>query len=126
MVYGAKARNEFLNGSFMWRAHIKFFVDYTVATAKKDKAGQTKAVNNLKGYIGKFSNFLAKATGLPGSALQKSITEHVLQLKGQLDAYNAKNYTRAATLTRQAYVHMGMTADTLAVAITKQNPSKFR
>ena len=44
-VYGAKAGQTFLNGKFMWRDHIKFFVDYTVATAKKDKAGQTKAVN---------------------------------------------------------------------------------
>ena len=43
-VYGAKAGNTFLNGKYMWRAHIKFFVDYTVATAKQDKAGQTKAV----------------------------------------------------------------------------------
>src|SRR6187397_2411391 len=49
-VYGAKAGQTFLNGKFMWRAHIKFFVDYTVATAKKDKAGQIKAVNDLKQY----------------------------------------------------------------------------
>ena len=62
-VYGAKAGQTFLNGKFMWRDHIKFFVDYTVATAKKDKAGQTKAVNNLKQYTVVFGNFLAGATG---------------------------------------------------------------
>ena len=43
-VYGAKAGQTFLNGKFMWRDHIKFFVDYTVAKAKKDTAGQNKAV----------------------------------------------------------------------------------
>ena len=31
-IYGAKAGKTFLDGPFMWRAHIKFFVDYTVAT----------------------------------------------------------------------------------------------
>src|SRR5687767_15729692 len=39
-VYGKKAGNTFLNGKFQWRAHVKFFVDYTVATAKQTRAGQ--------------------------------------------------------------------------------------
>jgi hypothetical protein len=47
-VYGAKAGQTFLNGKFMWRDHIKVFVDYTGALAKKDKVGQNRAVNNLK------------------------------------------------------------------------------
>ena len=64
-VYGAKAGQTFLNGKFMWRDHIKFFVDYTVAKSKKDNAGQTKAVANLKKYTVKFGDFLAGATGLP-------------------------------------------------------------
>ena len=124
-VYGRDARNQFLNGKFMWRAHIKFFVDYTVAKAKRDRAGQQRAVNNLGGYIGAFSAFLAKATGLPVGAVKASITEHVMQLKGQLDAYAAGNYAKSYALTREAYAHMGMTGDTLAGAIAKQFPQKF-
>ena len=69
-VYGAKAGQTFLNGQFMWRDHIKFFVDYTVATAKNNKAGQAKAVANLKKYTVKFGDFLAGATGLPKPAVQ--------------------------------------------------------
>ena len=38
-IYGAKAAKTFLDGPFQWRAHIGFFVDYTVALAKKDKPG---------------------------------------------------------------------------------------
>src|SRR5439155_674705 len=49
-VYGANAGNTFLNGKNMWRAHIKDFVAYNVATAKHDKAGQDKAVADLKLY----------------------------------------------------------------------------
>ena len=119
-VYGAAAGNQFLNGKNLWRAHIKDFVAYTVATAKHDSAGQKKAVADLMTYIQVQAAFFAKATGLPKAALVNDLTAHVLQLKGQLDAYAAGNYTQAYTLTNAAYNHMGMTADLLASAIAKQ------
>ena len=119
-VYGTAAGKQFLNGKNLWRAHIKYFVDYTVAKAKHDKAGQKKAVANLMAYIQTQAAFFAKATGLPKQAVVNDLTAHVLQLKGQLDAYAAGNYADAARLQHGAYVHMGMTADTLASAIAKQ------
>ncbi len=94
-VYGDEARAEFLDGPSKWRDHIKFFVNYTTALAKKDKAGQDKAVSDLTGYIESFSAFLATATGLPKPAMRESITMHVNQLKGQIDAYAAGDYTQA-------------------------------
>jgi hypothetical protein len=123
-VYGAKAGQTFLNGKFMWRAHIKFFVDYTVATAKKDKAGQTKAVNNLKRYTVVFGDFLAGATGLPKLAVRNDLLGHVLELKGQLDAYAAGNYGMASSKYHAAYNHMFMTGDLVAGAIAKQKNLK--
>ena len=119
-VYGPAAGNQFLNGKNLWRAHIKYFVDYTVATAKHDKAGQAKAVANLMVYIQTQAAFFAKATGLPKQALVNDLTAHVLQLKGQLDAFAKGNYAQAYALTNGAYEHMGMTADLLASAIAKQ------
>jgi hypothetical protein len=122
-AYGRKARNEFLNGKFKWRAHIGFFVDYTVALKKRDRAGQRKAVDNLNGYIGSFSGFLAAATNLPANAVRASITHHVMQLKNQIDSYSRGQFGRAYTIERNAYKHMFMTGDTIAAAIAKQ---KFR
>ena len=124
-VYGEEAGEKFLNGRGLWRDHIEFFVAYTVGLAEKDKAAQEQAVTNLKGYIGAFSTFLADATGLPADALQQSITEHVNQLKGQIDAYAAGDYAEAYRFAREAYAHMYMTGDTLAGAIVEQNPDKF-
>ena len=123
-VYGAKAGQTFLNGKFMWRAHIKFFVDYTVAKAKKDTAGQNKAVANLKQYTVTFGNFLAGATGLPKLAVRNDLLGHVLELKNQLDAYAAGNYTEAASDYHAAYNHMFMTGDLVAGAIAKQKGLK--
>src|SRR5215210_2176709 len=119
-VYGAKAGNTFLNGKFMWRDHIKFFVDYTVAVAKKDKPAQAKAVKNLKTYTVTFGDFLAGATGLPKLAVRNDLLGHVLELKGQLDAYAAGNYPKAAAQYHSAYNHMFMTGDLVAGAIAKQ------
>ena len=119
-VYGAAAANQFLNGKNLWRAHIEDFVAYTVATAKHDKVGQKKAVANLMTYVQTQAAFFAKATGLPKKALVDDLTAHVLQLKGQLDAFATGNYAQAYALTHGAYVHMGMTADVLAGAIAKQ------
>ena len=124
-VYGDEAAQQFLDGPALWRDHIGFFVDYTVGLATKDKAAQREAVENLEGYTGAFSGFLADATGLPQDALQASITEHVMQLKGQIDAYAAGDYEEAYRLFRQAYEHMVMTGDTLAEAIVAQNPDEF-
>jgi hypothetical protein len=119
-VYGAAAGRQFLDGKNLWRAHIKYFVDYTVALAKKNSAGQKKAVANLMTYIQVQAAFFAKATGLPKAALVNDLTAHVLQLKGQLDAFSKGNYAQSYALTDGAYKHMFMTGDLLAGAIAKQ------
>lgn len=116
-VYGDEAKNEFLK---QWRDHIRMFVDYTKATAAKDKAGQDKAVQELGGYINNFGKFLADAVGLPASAVQGSVKEHVFQLKGALDAAAAGNFDEAYAKTREGYKHMVMTGGVLAEAISKQ------
>ena len=123
-IYGKGAAKTFLDGKFQWRAHINFFVDYTVATAKKNKAGQNKAVANLTTYTKMHGAFLAGATGLPKLAVQNDLLGHVLELKNQLDAYAAGDYTKAANIYRDAYAHMFMTGDLLAGAIAKQKNLK--
>jgi hypothetical protein len=119
-IYGADAGNTFLNGKNMWRDHIRDFVAYTVALAKHNKAGQAKAVANLKAYVTTFGAFLATATGLPTQTVQNDLLAHVLELKAQLDAFAGKKYVKAAGLYNDAYNHMFMTGDLLAGAIAKQ------
>lgn len=119
-VYGNAAAKTFLDGKFMWRAHVRFFVDYTVAKGKKDKAGQDRAVKNLQRYTVVFGDFLAGATGLPKLAVRNDLLGHVLELKNQLDKYAAGRYAVAASDYQKAYGHMFATADLVAGAIAKQ------
>jgi hypothetical protein len=119
-VYGNAAGKAFLDGRFQWRDHVRFFVDYTVALAKKDRGGQNRAVANLERYTVEHGKLLGGATGLPAKAVQADLLVHVLELKAQLDAYAKGQYAKAATLYQDAYAHMFMTADLLAGAIAKQ------
>jgi len=119
-VYGAKAANTFLNGKDMWRDHIRFFVAYTKALAKHNKAGEARAVGNLQAYVKTFGTFLAKAVGLPVQEVQGDLLGHIFGLKAQLDDYAAGNYAKAATDYTAAYDHMFMTADIISGAIAKQ------
>lgn len=123
-IYGKKAGNVFLNGKFMWRDHIRFFVDYTTAVAKKDTAAQNKAVANLKTYTVKFGDFLAGATGLPKLAVRNDLLGHILELKTQLDAFSGGRYAKSQSLYDHAYNHMFATGDLLAGAIAKQKNLK--
>ena len=123
-VYGEEGETAFLK---LWRDHIGFFVDYTVATAKKDEAGQNAAREKLAQYQAEFSAFLDTATegNLPQSGAAEALQAHVNQLITDLDTYAAGDYPKAYEQIREAYAHMYMTADAIAGAVVTQMPEQF-
>jgi hypothetical protein len=78
------------------------------------------AVKELGMYVTTFSSFLSTATGIDQKALENDLNAHIIQLKGQIDAYAQGNYNSAYELNRGAYEHMFMTAQVLAEGIAKQ------
>jgi hypothetical protein len=122
-VYGPAARDAFLT---QWRDHIRMFVDYTVATAKKDEPARMKALGELNGYKDSFSKFLQTANpNVPSDAAAMLLQEHVTQLVKALDAYNAKDYATAYATLSQSHGHMFVTGGALAGGIVKQTPENF-
>lgn len=122
-VYGKEAGDKFYE---IWASHIGFFVDYTVAAKKGDKAGMDKAVENLNGYVEAISAFLSTANpNLPKEAVAKLITEHVGLLKAAVDAHGAGNYPESYTKQHEADKQIGTIADALSGAIVKQKPALF-
>jgi hypothetical protein len=68
-IYGARAAKTFLDGPFQWRAHIGFFVDYTVALARRTgRAGETVANLNVHGPA------VTSSPGRPGSSSPSATT----------------------------------------------------
>jgi hypothetical protein len=122
-LYGNDAKDQF---NQIWSAHNGFFVDYTTGVAKKDKAMQDKAVQDLTTvYLPQFADFLAGATDLPKDALTDLIQEHVLTTKAVVDAQAKGDWTAAAAADRTAGQHMEMIGDPLAKAIVAKLPAKF-
>jgi hypothetical protein len=122
-VYGQGAQDAFLP---LWRKHIGFFVDYTVGTATKDQAKQTKAVNDLVGYTQDFGAFLNSANpNLPKDVVAGLVRTHVLTLKDVVDAQASGDHVKTYAALHTASHHMEMIANPLAGAIVKQHPAKF-
>ena len=122
-IYGDAAGEAFLP---LWRKHIGFFVDYTMATAKRSKKGQDKAVADLVGYAADFGAFLNSATpALPKDTVADLVKMHILSLKEVVDAQANQNPKLAYQKIREASHHMQMIADPLADAISAQFPEKF-
>ena len=122
-AFGDEAKDSF---NKIWSAHNGFFVDYTTGVAKKDKAMQDKAVNDLTTvYVPQFSEFLSGATDLPKEAVAQLTTEHVLTTKAIVDAQASKDAKAAAAADRLAAQHMQMIGDPLAKAIVAKLPAKF-
>lgn len=122
-VYGEEAEAKFLE---IWRSHITFFVNYTVAAKAGDQAGMDKAVSDLNGYVSAISDLLGGATGLPKEAVAELVSEHVSLLKSAVDKHGAGDYAGSYEAQQQARDQItNKIADTLAGTIVKQNPDKF-
>ncbi len=122
-VYGEAGEKRFLE---IWKSHIGFFVDYTVAAKKGDKASMDKAVQNLGGYQEAIADFLSKANpNLPYEVVKKVVGEHVGHLKAAVDSYGGGKFEDSYTNELAAEKQIGGIADAVSGAIVKQFPEKF-
>ena len=118
-VYGDAAGKAF---DPLWKKHIGFFVAYTQAIAKGDRAAADKAVADLTAYAGEFGAFIESATngGLKKDAVASLLTGHAQTLIAAIDAQKAGDPMKAYANLKKAAAHMPMIADPLAAAIAKQ------
>ncbi len=112
-VYGSAAQQQFLK---LWRAHIGFFVNYTLGVAGHNRAMVKTAKKDLAGYISQFSAFIAGATKLPATAVAADLQGHVTTLETAINAIVAKSPAAGKDI-EMAAMHMGGTAQVLAKGI---------
>jgi len=122
-VYGDEGGEQFLA---LWRAHIGFFVDYTLGKATGDQAKADEAKTKLDGYRAEFGAFIDSASDgeLPSDAVAAELGTHVQSLITAIDAVVAKSPDAFPKL-QAAAAHMPMTAATLAGGIAAQMPDQF-
>jgi hypothetical protein len=122
-IYGAEGGEQFLA---LWRAHIGFFVDYTLGGATANQEMQDAARQQLDDYRADFGAFVDSATGgnLPADAVAAELQVHVDTLLVAVDAILAGS-PDVFPLLREAAGHMPGTAAALAGAIATQMPDTF-
>ncbi len=112
-AYGTAAQQQFLK---LWRAHIGFFVNYTLGEATHNTQMVTTAQTDLAGYTSQFSAFVASATKLPAAAVAADLKGHVTTLETAINAIVVKS-PDAGQKIEMAAMHMDGTAQVLAQGI---------
>lgn len=122
-VYGAEAETAFLT---LWREHIGFFVDYTVAQATRDTAAKQMALRNLDGYTSEAAVFLSGANPfIDADALNSNLDAHITTLTAVIDAQSYGNQWSAYANMQKAFNHMQGSGLFLSSAIAQQFPDTF-
>ncbi len=124
LVYGDETQDAF---DPLWKKHVGFFVDYTTGKAGGDQAKQDKAVADLTAYADEFGAVIESVTDgrLTKDAVSELVMSHILGLKDVVDAFAAKDFTKAYSALRAGYAHMQMIGDALVSAIADQFPDKY-
>lgn len=115
-IYDATARTAFLK---MWRAHIGFFVEYTIGLATHDNSKVNDAQAKLANYKQDFAKFLGGATAISPTAIATELQGHIQTLEAAIEAIVTKSKTAGETL-QMAAEHMDGTAQALAAGIAKE------
>ena len=121
-VYGDAAGQQFLE---LWRKHIGFLVNFTVAKLRNDTAGASKAMSDLDGYRADYGAFFASANPtLTKDAVAQGLIPSVTMLLDTINAQAAKDPLAIDKLKAAADV-MPEEAKVLAGAIAKEFPNRF-
>jgi len=104
-----------------WANHVEGLMAYTTAVADKDEAAKTVAKENLDGFAERLALFFSDVVRnvLTTEPLTEAITAHDTHLIDQVDAYAAKDYTRAQQSQDEGYQQMVGVANVLVDAIQK-------
>ena len=121
-VYGEAGGKQFLE---LWRTHIGFFVDYTLAGGTGPQA--KKAEKALDGYRSDFGAFIEGATEgeLMKSDVEAALKPHVEATLAAIDAVLGRSKANPFLELKEAAHHMPMIATALANAIVNQQPETF-
>jgi hypothetical protein len=104
-----------------WANHVEGLMAYTTAVAGNDEAAKAVAKQNLDGFAERLALYFSDIVKnlLAADPLTDAITAHDQHLIDQVDAYAAKDYTRAQQMEQEGYQQMLGVANTLVDAIQR-------
>ena len=104
-----------------WASHVEGLMGYTAAVAGKDDAAKATAEQKMNTAVVGLARYFSgvvkdKRAFVP---LTGAITQHDTHLSNQVNAYAAKDYTKAQEMEQEGYQQMLGVADTLVDAIQR-------
>jgi hypothetical protein len=104
-----------------WANHVEGLMAYTAAVAGNDQAAKTVARQNLDGFAKRLGLYFSDVVRnvLTADPVTDAITAHDQHLIDQVDAYAAKDYSRALEMELEGYRQMLGVANTLVGAIQR-------
>ena len=117
-IAGARKGAEFQTA---WASHVEGLMGYTAAVAGKDDAAKAAAEQKMNTAVVSLARYFSgvvkdKRAFVP---LTTAITQHDTHLSNQVNAYAAKDYTKAQQMAQEGYQQMLGVADTLVDAIQR-------
>lgn len=122
--YGKDAEKTF---NSVWKLHLDEFVNYAVASSKKDEAGKKKALDTIDAqYTKPLAKYLADANeNLPEDALYTGLSTHVDMTAEMIDDVAKGDFTAATKLRDSGADHLTSLFSTLASGTVAKFPEKF-
>jgi hypothetical protein len=122
-IYGAAAVEPFGD---IWRSHVGYLVDFSIALRKDDAAAQQKALDGLATYRTNLRTFLTDANpGVPLGGISDALDAHTAQLLEFIKTEAKGDHAGAYAIERHAYPHMFEVGDALAKVIANRFPDRF-
>ena len=117
-ILGPKKAAEFQVG---WSQHVEALIAYGAAAARGDEAGKAAAEKQLDTLALGLAQYLSGIVQnrLRVGLLTGAITEHDRHLLDHVDAYAARDYTKAFAMETDGFQQMRGVADTLVDAIQR-------
>jgi hypothetical protein len=117
-IVGPKKGAEFQSA---WADHVAGLMAYTTAVAGKDQAGEAAAEDRLHSFAVTLATYFSGVVRTPAAfvPLTSAITAHDTHLIDQVNAYAAKDYTKAQQMELHGYEQMLGVANTLVDAIQR-------
>ncbi len=115
-IFDARRAGEFQQ---LWADHVDTVVDYAVAVADKDTAGQQAARERLDQFAARLAGFLSSVSGgkVAADKVVAAVTTHDGHLMDAISAYANGDYAKAHEITYDGYSLMFAVAGTFATAV---------
>lgn len=100
--YGNTAGDQF---TAVWNRHIDSFVRYTDAVRSNDEERQTQALRELQSFTEDVARLLSRRNEDMFAIAQNYFSQHVLDQKSLIDAFDERDYERMYREMHDSYRH---------------------